>query len=136
MEFINNIKDFFKRQKTNFKVMIFRDSLLMASGRNPQARARNLGGYEGIYLERLGANSIQIGLVNGILSLLNVILSVPSGWLVDRTTNIKKLYFVSFIKFLKSNWPNNSQILCSIQSFPFQHPDQSIQIGDVINVIM
>ena len=55
-----------------------------------------MGGYDGIFLSRLGASALQIGYVNGIISLLDVLLAIPSGWLIDRTSDIRRLYFASF----------------------------------------
>ncbi len=92
---VDHTRSFLKRQKTNFKLMVARDSLLLVSGRKSEARIRSLGGYEWIYLERLGATSLQIGSVNGVLSFLSVALSVPAGWLIDRVKNIKNLYLIS-----------------------------------------
>ncbi|MBT5641725.1 MFS transporter [Candidatus Bathyarchaeota archaeon] len=74
--------------------MIARDSLTMFSGRRPMARG--MGGYDGIFLSRLGASALQIGYVNGVIGLLNVLLAVPSGWLIDRSSDIRRLYFASF----------------------------------------
>ena len=96
MGLLTNILDFWHRQKTNFKVMIARDSILKFSGRKPQTRVRSAGGYASIFLSRLGANPVQIGFTNGAISFLNVLLAVPTGWLVDNTKNIKRLYLISF----------------------------------------
>ncbi len=87
---------FWTRQKTNFKVMIARDSIRMLSGRKPQSRIRITGGYESIFLRRLGATPVQMGLTSGAISLLNVLLAVPAGWLTDNTRNIRGLYLASF----------------------------------------
>jgi len=96
MEMFGGIRGFWDRQKTNFKVMIARDSIRMFSGRKPQTRIRAAGGYESIFLRRLGASPVQIGFTNGAISLLNVLLAVPAGWLIDRTMNIRVLYLSSF----------------------------------------
>ena len=89
-------RGFWVRQKTNFKVMIARDSIRMFSGRKPQSRIRLAGGYESIFLRRLGATPVQMGLTNGAISLLNVLLAVPAGWLTDNTRDIRGLYLASF----------------------------------------
>jgi MFS family permease len=91
---IDGIKKFWRSQKTNYRLMIARDSLTMFSGRRPMARG--MGGYDGIFLSRLGASALQIGYVNGVIGLLNVLLAVPSGWLIDRSSDIRRLYFASF----------------------------------------
>ncbi|MBT3285619.1 MFS transporter [Candidatus Bathyarchaeota archaeon] len=94
MGLIDGIKKFWRSQKTNYRLMIARDSLTMFSGRRPMARG--MGGYDGIFLSRLGASALQIGYVNGVIGLLNVLLAVPSGWLIDRSSDIRRLYFASF----------------------------------------
>ncbi len=66
----------------------------MFSGRRPLETG--MGGYDGIFLSRLGASVVQIGFINGIMSLLNTVLGVPSGWLIDNSSDIRKLYFRSF----------------------------------------
>ena len=88
------MRKFWRTQKTNYRLMIARDSLTMFSGRRPMARG--MGGYDGIFLSRLGASALQIGYVNGIIGLLNVLLAVPSGWLIDKSGDIRRLYFASF----------------------------------------
>ncbi len=88
------MRRFWAKQKRNFKVMIARDSLTMFSGRRPFEKG--MGGYDSIFLSRIGASALQIGYINGLMSLLNMILAVPSGWLIDRSTDIRRLYFTSF----------------------------------------
>jgi MFS family permease len=88
------MRKFWRTQKTNYRLMIARDSLTMFSGRRPMERG--MGGYDGIFLSRLGASALQIGYVNGIIGLLNVLLAVPSGWLIDKSGDIRRLYFASF----------------------------------------
>ena len=88
------MKKFWHIQKTNYRLMIARDSLTMFSGRRPMERG--MGGYDGIFLSRLGASALQIGYVNGAIGLLNMLLAIPSGWLIDRSSDIRRLYFASF----------------------------------------
>ena len=95
MGLLDGVRKFWRTQKTNYRLMIARDSLTMFSGRRPMARG--MGGYEGIFLSRLGASALQIGYVNGIIGLVNVLLAVPSGWLIDRSSDIRRLYFASFV---------------------------------------
>lgn len=92
----NDLMAFWKKQKINFKVLITRDSLMMFAGRKIFGRTRSVVGYESIFLSRLGANSIQIGMVNGAMSLLNVLFAVPAGTIIDRVKNVKNLYLISF----------------------------------------
>jgi MFS family permease len=91
---LDGMRRFWAKQKTNFKIMIARDSLTMFSGRRPYETG--LGGYNSIFLSRIGTSTLQIGYINGLLSLLNTILGVPSGWLIDNSSDIRKLYFRSF----------------------------------------
>lgn len=103
---------FLKRQKKNFKTTIIRDFLILTSGRRSQLRTQVVG-YESIFLKRLGASSIEIGLINSVMSLISILFSVPAGWLTDRVKNIKKLYVASsglgIINYLAmalaSSWP-------------------------------
>ncbi|HUS77553.1 MAG TPA: MFS transporter [Patescibacteria group bacterium] len=96
MWLLDGLRGFWGRQKANFKVMIARDSIRMFSGRKPRSRIRAAGGYESIFLSRLGATPVQIGLTNGAMSLLNVLFAVPAGWLTDTTRNIRGLFLISF----------------------------------------
>ncbi len=75
--------------------MILRDSVTMFSGRRPLEQG--MGGYDSIFLSRLGASAVQIGYVNGIQSLLSLLLAVPSGLFIDRSTDIRKIYYSSFL---------------------------------------
>jgi len=75
--------------------MILRDSITMFSGRRPMERG--MGGYDSIFLSRLGASAVQIGYVNGIQSLLSLLLAVPSGLFIDRSKDIRKIYYSSFL---------------------------------------
>ena len=94
MGIIADMKKFWRTQQTNYKVMIARDSITMFSGRRPMERG--IGGYDSIFLSRLGASAVQIGYVNGLQSLLSLILAVPSGLFIDRSTDIRRIYFISF----------------------------------------
>lgn len=94
MGLLDGMRGFWDKQKRNFKVMIARDSLTMFSGRRPFEKG--MGGYDSIFLSRIGATALQIGYINGLMSLLNMILAVPSGWIIDRSSDIRRLYFTSF----------------------------------------
>ena len=93
-------------------MIIIRDFLILTSGRRAQLRAQVVG-YESIFLKRLGASSIEIGLINSVMSLISILFSVPAGWLTDRVKNIKKIYVASsglgIINYLAmalaSSWP-------------------------------
>ena len=109
---LDGVSDFVKMQSKNFRVMIARDFIVQISGRRQQVQAQ-LGGYEALFLRRLGASPIVIGLVNSLASLTSVLFSVPAGWLTDRAKNIKKTYVVSsglgllnyLIMSLITTWP-------------------------------
>jgi MFS family permease len=74
--------------------MIVRDFLVLASGRRTQIRLQ-IRGYESIFLKRLGAAPIEIGLINSIMSLASILFSVPTGWLTYRIKNMKTMYLSS-----------------------------------------
>ena len=95
MGLLSDMKKFWQSQKTNYRVMILRDSITMFSGRRPMERG--MGGYDSIFLSRLGASAVQIGYVNGIQSLLSLLLAVPSGLFIDRSKDIRKIYYSSFL---------------------------------------
>jgi MFS family permease len=109
---LDGVSDFVKMQSKNFRVMIARDFIVQISGRRQQAQAQ-LGGYEALFLRRLGASPIEIGLANSLASLTRVLFSVPAGWLTDRAKNIKKTYVTSsglgllnyLIMSLITTWP-------------------------------
>jgi MFS family permease len=92
---ISSMKEFWRTQKQNYKVMIARDSLTMFSGRRPLERS--MSGYDSIFLNRLGASVVQIGYVNGIQNLIELLLAVPSGLFIDKTTDIRRIYYASFL---------------------------------------
>ena len=85
---------FLRNQKKNFKLMIVRDFLILSSGRRSQVRSQ-VGGYESLFLKRLGASPLEIGLLNSLMSLINVLFSVPVGWFTDRIKNMKNTYIAS-----------------------------------------
>ena len=127
------MRRFWRTQKTNYRLMIARDSLTMFSGRRPMARG--MGGYDGIFLSRLGASALQIGYVNGIIGLLNVLLAVPSGWLIDRSGDIRRLYFASFALslpallalYFTSDWRMYLAVMvCYTVSLSIRFPSQLI----------
>jgi len=68
---------FFTRQNRSFKTNI------------PRAATNNFlykltQQYQPIYITALGANSVQLGFVNGIGGLAAASIAMPTGWLVDR----------------------------------------------------
>ncbi len=133
MGIISDMKKFWRTQKQNYKVMIARDSITMFSGRRPLERG--MGGYESIFLSRLGASAVQIGYVNGIQSLLSLLLAVPSGLFIDRTTDIRRIYASSFLLtmpafiglYLASDWRIYlAMMLVYTAALSIQFPSQMI----------
>jgi MFS family permease len=71
------------------------------------------GQYWELFISRLGATTVEIGLIRSISSAMNMLLAVPSGWLTDRTPRMKRLYLVGrvlyfptmLMRFLATTWP-------------------------------
>lgn len=131
--YISDMKRFWGKQKQNYKVMIIRDSITMFSGRRPLERG--MGGYESIFLRRLGASALQIGYVNGLQSLLGLVLAVPSGLYIDRSDDIRRIYFGSFLLslpafiglYLSGDWRMYLVVmLLYTAALSFQFPSQVI----------
>jgi MFS family permease len=109
------LKEFWRKQSRNYKVFLIRDTIgRLGGGRAPPGmEPRGGGAYWSIFMDRLGATSIEIGLIRSISSAVNVLLALPFGWLTDRTEKMKRLYLVgraSFIpvalmRFLATTWP-------------------------------
>jgi MFS family permease len=49
--------------------------------------------YQSIYLIALGANSVQVGLVNSLAGVGTTLTALPSGWAIDRYGLKKTFYF-------------------------------------------
>ncbi len=90
----DDLKLFLKQQKPNFKMMILRDFLLHTAGTRPRA-SMQVQGYESLFLKRLGATPLDIGLINSTISLVTMFFSIPAGWVIDRMTNMKRMYLTS-----------------------------------------
>jgi len=122
--FVEDMKTFWKEQKTNFKLMVLRDSISHLFGKRTGVRLRTRG-YEAIYIKRLGASPVEIGFINSFVSLFNLVLGVPTGWIIDRTTNVKKIYIMGLflglpgflLMALVDNWISILLILLWL-SFP------------------
>lgn len=103
---IDNLKKFWGRQSKNYKVFLARDIL-----------GRLLGGgggeYWNIFVKRLGATSVELGLLTSVNHAVMALLSLPSGLLTDRTKKMKRLYLIgrvlslptSLMRFLARTWP-------------------------------
>jgi len=71
------MKDFFKRQRSNFHVLVTR-------GVFSNFQKGLIQNYTSIYIVELGADPVQLGGLNGVGSLVNAFVSAPVGWLADR----------------------------------------------------
>ena len=91
MAFISEFREFWDRQSNNFKVLLTRN-LLNRIGGIPMWGGG--GRYTSIFLRALGAGYVEIGLLNSISSFVSMILSIPSGYLVDRVKKLKRLYII------------------------------------------
>lgn len=91
---VDDVLAFLRQQKRNFKMMIVRDFLLLTSGGRAQPQVQVVG-YESLFLKRLGASPLEIGLINSLMSLFGTLCAVIAGWLTDRVRNIKRLYVAS-----------------------------------------
>ena len=85
MGYFDNFKGFFKRQSKNFKVLLVRDIINSLFG-------NLIGPYSSIYMNKLGAEAVEIGFLSSISSFVTMVLSVPSGLLVDRVKRLKRLF--------------------------------------------
>jgi hypothetical protein len=80
------MKKFWIRQSRNYKVFLARgilDTLFAGSGG---------GEYWNIFITRLGATMVELGIINSIGHAMMALLALPSGWLTDHTSKIKRLY--------------------------------------------
>lgn len=69
--------------------------------------------YWSVFIRRLGATTVEMGLISSVSSAVNTILALPSGWLTDRSRNLKRLYLIgrassvpiALMRFLVTTWP-------------------------------
>jgi len=80
---------FLKRQEAAFNVNMVRRSVENFAVSLVQQ-------YQSIYLIALGANSVQIGLVNSLAGVGATLTALPSGWAIDRY-GLKKTFFFGTI---------------------------------------
>ena len=105
MKFVDDFKEFWRRQSWNYKVIMGRDFL--------QRLIEDAGQYWELFISRLGATTIEIGLIRSISSAVNMLLAIPSGWLTDRTKRMKRLYIFGrglyiptmLMRFFATTWP-------------------------------
>ena len=71
------------------------------------------GQYWNIFITRLGATTVELGFITSMNHAMMALLALPSGWLTDRTKNMKRLYLSGralslptyFMRFLARSWP-------------------------------
>jgi MFS family permease len=85
---VDDFKDFWHRQSRNYKVFLARDTIGRLSGIDRSE-------YWSVFVRRLGATTVEMGLISSVSSAVNMLLALPSGWLTDRSRNLKKLYLVA-----------------------------------------
>ncbi len=106
LKLVNDFKDFWRRQSRNYKVFLTRDIIGRLSGMDGSE-------YWSIFIRRLGATTVEMGLISSVSSAVNMLLALPSGWLTDRSRNLKRLYLVGrasyvpamLMRFLVTTWP-------------------------------
>jgi MFS family permease len=103
---VDDFKDFWRRQSRNYKVFLARDTISRLSGIDGSE-------YWSIFIRRLGATTVEMGLISSVSSAVNMLLALPSGWLTDRSRNLKRLYLIgrasyvpaALMRFLAMSWP-------------------------------
>jgi len=92
MESINKLTEFLRRQSHNYKMMLLRSgghSFLLKFTSN----------YNSIYITALGADSVTLGSMRSVSSVINMIISPPSGWISDKY-DLKKVMGIGMIFYL------------------------------------
>ena len=88
MGYANRFLKFWKTQSTNYKLLLFSDSLGMLLDQLTRQ-------YKSIYMTKLGASTLDISTLNSIVSLVRMVLAIPAGLFIDRVKSIKRLYILS-----------------------------------------
>jgi len=108
LKLVDDVKKIWDRQTRNYKVFLAQDTVNRLLG------LRMAGGeYWNIFLYRLGASSVELGLISSVNHAVMALLSLPAGWLTDRTKNMKRLYIIGrlislpllLMQFLAQTWP-------------------------------
>jgi MFS family permease len=71
------------------------------------------GEYWNIFITRLGATTVELGIINSISHAMTALLALPSGWITDHTSKMKRLYLIgkglalptALMRFLAKTWP-------------------------------
>ena len=88
MKLVDDFMDFWRTLSRNFKLLLFRDSLGMLLNSLTMQ-------YTSIYMTKLGATALDISTLEGVASLLRMVLAIPAGLFIDRVKSIKRLYVFS-----------------------------------------
>jgi MFS family permease len=104
---IDEFREFWSRQTRNYKIFLARGLLdtLFAGGEG--------GEYWNIFINRLGASSVELGIINSLSHAIMALLALPAGWITDHTSKMKRLYLLgrglqlptSLFRFLAQTWP-------------------------------
>ena len=77
MQVVQRSREFLRRQNHNYRILLVR-----ASGATFLMNLTN--SYQSIYTTALGADPVTLGTMSSIGSTINMIISLPSGWVSDR----------------------------------------------------
>ena len=77
MQAVQGIRDFLKKQTHNYRMLLIR-----TSGANFLMSLTN--SYTSIYTTGLGADPVTLGALSSVSSAINMLISMPSGWISDR----------------------------------------------------
>ena len=89
MQVVKGIREFLSRQSHNYRMLLVRASgatFLMNLTRS----------YQSIYTTALGADPVTLGAMSSVSSIVNMIISLPSGWITDRY-DLKKVMGVGML---------------------------------------
>lgn len=96
MALLDNLRSFWEGQSRNYKVFLIRNLISNLLG--------NIGGqYASIYMTKLGASAVDIGVLDSACSLVRTLLSLPGGILTDRVKQVKRLYIIGRLLMLPVN---------------------------------
>jgi len=114
---VDDFKKFWGRQSRNYKVFLARDILGRlfggVGGGGGGGGGGGVGEYWNIFVTRLGATTVQLGMISSVNHAVMALLALPSGWLTDRTKKMKRLYLVGralslpilLMRYLARTWP-------------------------------
>ena len=83
------ISKFFKGMDRRFKTMLAAIGLHSWTSNLPMQ-------YNQLYVTALGANTVELGALNGLGGIVNSIVSAPMGWFIDRY-GVKKVIIIGLI---------------------------------------